>query len=622
MASEQVVADLRAIITAHGFKETQAALDGVRSKGAGAASGLKSLFEVMNKANEKAKEAKVSFDKMIQGMSAAGKDASPSGRMLAGMSEAGKVAKATAEETKRLNKLWEETAKTGQSIAAGPTASGLKSLFAVMKKGGTGATQAAEGTKKLGRGTQKMNQIVQQASFGLQDFAITLGQGGLGMALRSASNNAAQIGAIFGGIGGAVAGIGVTLLSLIPDIVHVFSKMKEEGKAALQELERRMATLQSRAGMFLGSISQQIDEIRQKAGAKFDLGEMARKGDVRGIAMTRQRAEQTVATEKDVMANLVKRRDFIASEMAKPEDLALQDQIRQARKAGDFARVNQLEQQRAKKGFKPGSLIEREKSALTFREARLEILKGQKPSEQRDKEIKTEMKSIAVLKAFIANLEEFAKQIDESAKKTREAKAAIGEADKAEDKAVKNAQTKRQADDATKQAKAQDEAKKRADRIDAENKRKTDQQNRARLKGLEGEKKGLEGILEVTDPIGAKLQKIEEKFREHGAAMAEGVRARGGGPAMQALARGNAFLAGEKAKQDFLKKQQPGISGTFGVADFSRQLQNALLKDDTNKMIQHNTAATKANTAATVKKLEDVNRGIANLKSLKGVFGP
>ena len=169
------------------------------------------------------------------------------------------------------------------------------------------------------------------------------------------------------------------------------------------------------------------------------------------------------------------------------------------------------------------------------------------------------------------------------------------------------------------QARAAQEKK----RADAEKKRHDKLSIDQQLKDSEAEKKAEMGILEANDPIGAGLRKIQEKFQDFAETGITESLKRNPFDLIGAGAAGlRATAAGGKAQKDFLEKQQPKIEGTFGVADFSRQLQNALLKDDTNKMIQHNTDAIKKSTAESVKRLDDINKGIASLKSAKGVFGP
>ena len=116
-----------------------------------------------------------------------------------------------------------EEAMRALKIQTGGVASGLKGLTETMNRAGVATKGAGRNAKEFGKKTSRVNQIVQQASFGIQDFAIVIGNGGLGAAMRAASNNAAQMGAIMGGLAGAFAGVGVTLLALIPDMIKVAS---------------------------------------------------------------------------------------------------------------------------------------------------------------------------------------------------------------------------------------------------------------------------------------------------------------------------------------------------------------------------------------------------------------
>jgi hypothetical protein len=130
-------------------------------------------------------------------------------------------------------------------------------------------------------GANRMNFAFQQASFGIQDFMQQLGPMGLQGALSASANNWSQVAAILSPVHGAVAGVAITLGSvLIPQLFKSSAAAKDtkEGVDALTEsFKRQMQTLEDLSKIRLGD--QGVGGIKDVKGAKKDLDEVNEKLD-------------------------------------------------------------------------------------------------------------------------------------------------------------------------------------------------------------------------------------------------------------------------------------------------------------------------------------------------------
>lgn len=91
---------------------------------------------------------------------------------------------------------------------------------------------------------RRFNAVMQNASFGIQDFAIVIGSGGgLSRALAAASNNLAFMLQMAGGAGAAIAGVAVTIGAVfLPQIVRFITGVEDAGKVT-QRFHRRIKDL-------------------------------------------------------------------------------------------------------------------------------------------------------------------------------------------------------------------------------------------------------------------------------------------------------------------------------------------------------------------------------------------
>ena len=86
------------------------------------------------------------------------------------------------------------------------------------------------------RNSRRFNYMMQQASYGVQDFYQVIGQTGLSGALRASANNIASLFGAMGTVGGAAAGAGVTILMI--GIADAIQSMGGEAETTAKKLER------------------------------------------------------------------------------------------------------------------------------------------------------------------------------------------------------------------------------------------------------------------------------------------------------------------------------------------------------------------------------------------------
>lgn len=534
----------------------------------------------------------------------------------------------------------------------GGVASGLKGLNDTMARAGSGTKKSGAEVKAFGVKTSKLNQLVQQASFGLQDFAIVIGQGGLGMALRSASNNAAQMGAIMGGIGGAVAGLGVTLLALIPDLLTMFSGAESgarRAEAAIGRMTERVRRL-----------NEELNKVR----TRIDI-EIAIKRAQRGNAKQQSQAAEDFGLRADREQRLLGEKQKVRMEFLRKElQVALDNSPALKQLAKVFSPTKDLNLSKlvgkldAERGapLKVDAIIAKALGPVFTKQIEDELAKKRKGKEFDKSGARDFFEKLAQVEAgrlglkggdAVRFMKDFMKNLDDMSDKIRKAKFQIEVLRKAQKILAESAKIKGKEEKVVAAVKADEDLDKKRQKTTKEVQRSIDKANKAalqkrirdteatargaafaerekksadqsRLKSLQNEKKALQGILEVTDPTAAGLQKLKEKFDKFAAdtALAAFVRAddpiQGAFDARDAASRAQA--AGAKARKSFLSKQQPGISGTFGVADFSRQLQNSLLKSSDQQKIANSTGQTAKNTKTLINKIEANTKAVEKIK--------
>lgn len=98
--------------------------------------------------------------------------------------------------------------------------------------------------EKLHAGAQssrRFNFMIQQASYGVQDFVQVIGQTGLSGALRASANNMASLFAAMGTTGGAIAG-GVGTIAMI-GLADIIQNMGDEAESTEEKIEKLTAAI-------------------------------------------------------------------------------------------------------------------------------------------------------------------------------------------------------------------------------------------------------------------------------------------------------------------------------------------------------------------------------------------
>lgn len=180
-----------------------------------------------------------------------------------------------------------------------------------------GVQQVQRAQKKLNLGTtahgrkiggltdkySKNSRSLLELSRGVEDFAIVIGNAGLGAALRASSNNLSQFFSIFAGAkGGAIAGFAIAIATIIPFLLRLVTGTKDNTKALKEyktELDAVIASEKKRAqfGRFLveGTLGGQITRRKKFAGEVSDIRsalkvQIAERDRLRIIARQTQRA--------------------------------------------------------------------------------------------------------------------------------------------------------------------------------------------------------------------------------------------------------------------------------------------------------------------------------------------
>lgn len=91
--------------------------------------------------------------------------------------------------------------------------------------------------------SRRYNYMLQQASYGVQDFVQVIGQTGLSGALRASANNVAAVFGAMGNTGGALAGAGITILMIgIADAAKSLGLESETAAEKMEKLNRKLET--------------------------------------------------------------------------------------------------------------------------------------------------------------------------------------------------------------------------------------------------------------------------------------------------------------------------------------------------------------------------------------------
>jgi hypothetical protein len=91
--------------------------------------------------------------------------------------------------------------------------------------------------------SRRYNYMLQQASYGVQDFVQVIGQTGLSGALRASANNIAAVFGAMGNTGGALAGAGITFLMI--GIAESAKSLGLESETAAEKLEKLNSRIES-----------------------------------------------------------------------------------------------------------------------------------------------------------------------------------------------------------------------------------------------------------------------------------------------------------------------------------------------------------------------------------------
>ena len=91
--------------------------------------------------------------------------------------------------------------------------------------------------------SRRYNYMLQQVSYGMQDFVQVVGQTGLSGALRASANNVASVFGAMGNTGGALAGAGITFLMI--GIAEAATSLGLESETAAEKLEKLNSRIES-----------------------------------------------------------------------------------------------------------------------------------------------------------------------------------------------------------------------------------------------------------------------------------------------------------------------------------------------------------------------------------------
>lgn len=566
--------------------------------------------------------------------------------------------------------------QSGQVDVAGQlailvSANGVEQVEEALNRMKQAGDNAANASQKTAGKMSKLNQAAGQLSFGLQDMLITFQTMGAGGALRAASNNFAQMGAILApGVTGAIAGLSVTALSLIPDLLNMGKAAKTAASdvkvltEAIKELietrkeqvrqgesNRRKDRAEDRRKKF----REGKDPVENRENLNARLAEIDKKRsrlkrdyfkslNDEAAAFEKIGANLTPEQHRAITRNIVGAGRFVGGsaqtfpELVKADKqrLSKQDEmtmkavrkllLREAKDVGltsrdlerhglgkdieflspkdlatRFGKMLAKEGKLSREFGGPGKIPNVGQVATTEERKRLRDVQRQEGDRRKD--IKKEMDDLRDERSRLLKL-----------KPSIESKATQEIKDK---KQVEQfvALLKQDADESREIAKEEAAARKQAVK-----------DRRDEIRALKDEGKSLRDIEAILDPTAGKLRKIKDQFMEIDQNIIAGALMNGGAmnPFAFAAQAGPLLAMSERARKKALAdavktKAAPGISGTFGLTDFSKQLQNALLKSDVQKNIQENTKKTATNTKDVADGIDRVNK---KLEDLNMGFGP
>ena len=530
------------------------------------------------------------------------------------------------------------------------SAHGVDQVDAAMKKLKGSQRNAANESQKVAGKMSKMNQVAGQLSFGLQDMLVTFQTMGAGGALRAASNNFAQIGAIFGGLSGAAAGLGVTALSMIPSFLDMGSAGKKAGEEISDAMKRAAQDSEDALARIKVAI-EGVDEARKRERAVQGVRGAGANERVKKVFEGIDKADRDIEDITSKIGKLQRaRRDFVAGEggittenMLREADLRRlaatvgRDAAIRSLEANEFSGVQNPDdrrfqaEQRLREIHRDGFGIRRtdRRGAVgsPFNSKEQEKIFNKtfddmtKQMDKLNQELENTLKRRAAFRGEEVAAVQNKRDADARKKLTDDTKRSIKAAQekkKADDRFSKDFE--RGAEQARREVeRARKETEKSEQRAARDEKRMKEKQNRDAIRRTNDFGKAMRNLESTLDPAAGKVRKVTDRFNDidrqiigNSAGGIFGGAAVAGPLSVSARARKQALEAARKP-------QASGISGTFGVSDFSRQLQNALLKSDTQKAIKMNTGKTAAGVKAIGNKIDQTNK---RLEELNMGFGP
>lgn len=135
--------------------------------------------------------------------------------------------------------------------------------------------EAANEARESGTQYKKLGLVMQQASYGAQDFIQVLSQPGMGWqaALRATANNAAQVFSFMGPMTGAIAGLGITVAALVPSF-FMAGKAANQFKDTLDELKRKAAEFKEDLHFKISFMKQGAEDEKFLGKWKINAGEV------------------------------------------------------------------------------------------------------------------------------------------------------------------------------------------------------------------------------------------------------------------------------------------------------------------------------------------------------------